>query len=296
MSGIAYDDLWLGAANAWECDHLGHMNTRFYLAKIEQALPPLLDRIGVDGATMMVTAQHMRFHKEVRVGAPLRAYGAVLGSASQGSELLVMLGHAGGDLAATFRLSIARPMDAAAPRAAGVDSVPVPAEAQERGVSMADLASIAASADEASSRGMRRTGLSTIQADHCDHHGRLRLSAVMALAADAVPHLPHGIWREMLERNDGGAPRRIGTVLLESGFIHRRWPSLGERVEVRSAPAGCTDRVTRTEHRLLDPATGRIWAVVHTVGLPLDLDTRRAVRLTPEVQDAYRMVAGTPLA
>ena len=32
------ETLWRGVANAWECDELGHLNVRFYLAKAAEAV------------------------------------------------------------------------------------------------------------------------------------------------------------------------------------------------------------------------------------------------------------------
>jgi acyl-CoA thioester hydrolase len=37
MTGAAIE-VWRGCANAWECDHIGHLNTRYYVAGIELAL------------------------------------------------------------------------------------------------------------------------------------------------------------------------------------------------------------------------------------------------------------------
>ena len=96
-------ELWRGAAAAWECDHLGHLNTRFYAAKVERALPPLIASPG--GADRPLAAQHLRFHKEVRAGTPLHAVGRVTRWDEAGGELLISLVHSqGGELAATCRL------------------------------------------------------------------------------------------------------------------------------------------------------------------------------------------------
>ena len=48
MSGLR--DVSRGTANAWECDHLGHMNTRFYLARVEEGLATLGALLGVPPA------------------------------------------------------------------------------------------------------------------------------------------------------------------------------------------------------------------------------------------------------
>ncbi len=270
-------ELWRGAAQAWECDHLGHLNTRFYLAKIEQALPAL----GAVASRRLRT-QHLRFHREVRTGAPLYAIGGWLSGGGSAGERLIALHHAQDDaLAMTCRL---RHGDAAG-------QGDVPEGARERGLSLNKLAATKADGDEAARQGLARTGLTAILSDQCDADGAWRLSAMMGLIADASLHLRHGDWREVLARTAGPEPLRIGNVLLEIGIVHHRWPAAGDAVEVRSALAECTSRITRTAHWLLDPTTGRPWAAAATVGMPMDLDARRAVALTPEAQAAFRAVA-----
>ena len=274
-------ELWRGAAQAWECDHLGHLNTRFYLAKVEQALPGLIPTHG--NAEQVVAAQHVRFHKEVRAGTALHATGRVLRWSERGGELLVSLRHsATGDLAATCRLRYGDPAQ---------ETADVSEPARERGLSLASLASVEASGRRAEALGLDRTGLTTALPNECDAAGRWRLSATMGMIADASLHLRHGDWRDVLAHSAPGRPARIGNVLLEIGIVHHHWPRLNARVEVRSALADCTPRITRTAHWLLEPGTGRPWATVSAVGMPLDLDTRRPVALTPEAQAAFRATA-----
>ena len=42
--------LWRGNANTWECDELGHLNVRFYMAKAQEALG------GLDGLAVVAGA------------------------------------------------------------------------------------------------------------------------------------------------------------------------------------------------------------------------------------------------
>jgi acyl-CoA thioester hydrolase len=122
----------------------------------------------------------------------------------------------------------------------------------------------------------------------CDAHGHWRLSGFMGRVADSIPHLGNGEWREVLARTMPGGPSRVGSALSEFQAVHVRWPRIGAGCEVRSALAGCTERVTYASHWLLDPETGAPWAAVRTVGIALDLDARRSIPLTAEAQAAYR--------
>jgi acyl-CoA thioester hydrolase len=89
---------------------------------------------------------------------------------------------------------------------------------------------------------------------------------------------------------------RVGSALIEFQTVHVRWPRVGDGCEVRSALAGCTERVTHSSHWLLDPETGAPWAAVRTVGIALDLDARRSIALTAEAQAAYRAASVPGLA
>jgi len=303
MTGAAVE-VWRGCANAWECDHVGHLNTRYYVARVEQALAALARRLElpgvIDGAAehrLLVKAQHMRFLREARAGAALHATGQVLNWGRDAADVLFLLYHSvSGQVAATFRLSVVyverasgrpEPWPERATRAAEALTCEPPSEARPRSISLDD-ATVTASLERARQLGMRATGLGTIMPDLCDAHGEWRLSGFMGRVADSIPHLRNGEWRDVLARTTPGGPLRVGSALVEFQTVHVGWPKVGDGCEVRSALAGCTDRVTYSSHWLLDPETGAPWAAVRTVGIALDLDARRSLPLTAEAQAAYR--------
>src|SRR6185436_20346439 len=97
MSGAAVE-VWRGCANAWECDHIGHLNTRYYVVRIEQALAALARRLGLAEVNdskgqhhLLVKAQHMRFLREARAGAALHATGQVLSWRRDEADVLFLL-------------------------------------------------------------------------------------------------------------------------------------------------------------------------------------------------------------
>ena len=311
MSGAAVE-VWRGCANAWECDHVGHFNTRYYVARVEQALAGLARRLGLrdvidraGGHQLFVKAQHMRFLREARAGAALHATAQVLSWGRDEADVLFLLHHSNsGQVAATFRLSLAyvergsgrpEPWPAQATRAASALLCEAPGEANPRSISL-DGAEVTASLERAQELGLRTTGLSTITSDVCDAHGNWTLSAFMGRVADSIPHLRNGEWRDVLSRTMPGGPLRVGSALIEFQTVHVRWPRIGDGCEVRSALAGCTDRVTYSSHWLLDPETGAPWAAVRTVGIALDLDARRSIALTAEAQAAFRAASVPDLA
>lgn len=78
-------EVWRGGVNTWECDALGHMNVRFYVARAMEGLVGLASALGLNGAfreranaTLLVGDHHIRFLSEARVGAPLHLVAGVL--------------------------------------------------------------------------------------------------------------------------------------------------------------------------------------------------------------------------
>ena len=175
-------EVWRGCANAWECDHVGHLNTRYYVARVEQALAALARRLGLaDGVEsagehqLLVKSQHMRFLREARAGAALHATARVLSWGRDEADVLFLLHHSISDqVAATFRMSLAYverdsgrsvPWPEQATRAARALICGIPSEAKPRSVSLEDK-DVTASLERARELGMRTTGVGTIMSDH----------------------------------------------------------------------------------------------------------------------------------
>ena len=61
-------EVWRGGVNTWECDEMGHMNVRFYVARAVEGLVGLAGALGLEGAfrpnaeaTLLITDQrHVR--------------------------------------------------------------------------------------------------------------------------------------------------------------------------------------------------------------------------------------------
>jgi len=240
----------------------------------------------------------MRFLHEARAGAALHCTAQVLTWGRDEADVLFVLHHSNSDqVAATFRLTLGspEPWPAQATRAASALLCEAPSEAKPRSISL-DGVEVTASLERARQMGLRTTGLDAITPDVCDAHGKWKLSAFMGRVADSIPHLRNGDWRQVLARTAPGSPSRVGSALIEFHAVHVRWPRIGDGCEVRSALAGCTERVTYSSHWLLDPQTGAPWAAVRTVGIALDLDARRSIPLTADAQAAYRAASVPDLA
>lgn len=287
-------EVWRGAVQAWECDHMGHFNTRFYVDRVEQALAGLFAEIGIDGSTVTVETEHHRFHREVRAGGAIYATAQFVQMGARDAEIVIRILHSANDvLSASFVLQVTCDTDwpDAAREAAAKITGPQDSSTLPRGLEAGEGADPGANRERAQQLGMQLTARSVLFPDRCDERGRLRLSAAMGAVAGAIANMRGGNWRDVLKETAPTKPQRLGGALVEFVFHHRKWPHVGDRIELWSGQVDCTDKVTKVAHWLIDPATGEAWATVRAVGVALDLDARRLVPLTPEAQDAFRREA-----
>lgn len=278
MTGV--EEVWRGAVNSWQCDHLGHLNTRFYLALVEQGLSVLRRGWGPTGRNgLLIRDQHMRFLREARVGDALYLEAGVTAVNGARVQVALVLRHAGqGDVCAAFTLDGDREGDA--PLGWLSPAWDPPPEAAPRSLPADDRSW---TVDETRAR---RTGLALIGPDQIAADGRLRPSVLMGLIADAVPHMPRSDWRAVLKETSPGV-ERIASALVEFRTHHEAWPRAGDLCEVLSTTDGCSDRATFSRHWLRNADTGAFYAGVRTAGIAMDLDARKVLKLTPEAQAAY---------
>ena len=78
-------EVWRGGVNTWECDEMGHMNVRFYVARMMEGLAELAHVAGLEHAfrpnapsTLAPRDQHIRFIKEAHAGKPWTMTACVL--------------------------------------------------------------------------------------------------------------------------------------------------------------------------------------------------------------------------
>ncbi|WP_308237939.1 thioesterase family protein [Phenylobacterium sp. J426] len=107
-------EVWRGSVAAWECDHMGHMNVGFYVAKASEGLVGLAAELGMPhafapdaSATLIVRDQHIRFLKEARPGAALHMTGGVVEVDEDTARLAFLMHHGDGAFAASFQTLVA---------------------------------------------------------------------------------------------------------------------------------------------------------------------------------------------
>lgn len=285
-------EVWRGSVATWECDAMGHLNVGFYVAKSMEGLIGLAAELGMPQAftpeapaTLIVREQHIRFVREAHPGAPLHMTGGVVEMGEDEARLLLLLRHRTGELAASFQTVVAHataregrafPWPERVRRRAEALAVEVPAQAAPKSIPLDPIAS-QASLGRAEALGLKRTALGAVRAGDCDAFGRMRTELMMARISDGIPHFFDG---QRPGAAEGGA--RVGGAALEYRLVHLDWPRAGDRVELRSGPAGGDARFRRLIHWLLDPATGQPWGVAEAIAVSFDLETRKIITLSDE--------------
>lgn len=296
-------EVWRGCVNTWECDEMGHMNVRFYVAKAMEGLVGLAAALGMPqafspyaNATLLLREQHIRFLREARPGAPLAMRGCVLDIGESEARLLLVLFHASGEPAASFQTVVAHvtagddPRPFAWPRQAldlaGPLTAPIPPYAAARSVSLAPFSS-QASLPRADALGLIPISAGAIGGQDCDVFGRMRAEQFIGRVSDGIATLAARTRAVVLESAEP-RPQRIGGAVLEYRLVQLDWPRAGDRFVVRSGMAGIEDRTQRLVHWMLDPHSGKAWGTSEAVAVTLDLDTRKIVTASTEARAALR--------
>ena len=102
--------LYQGSVNTWECDEMGHMNVRFYVAKMMEGLAEFAHAVGLDHAfrkdgpsTLRPREQHIRFMREARAGEPFTMVACVLEVSESSFLLYQQINHMNGEPCAAYR-------------------------------------------------------------------------------------------------------------------------------------------------------------------------------------------------
>jgi acyl-CoA thioester hydrolase len=295
-------EVWRGGVNAWECDEMGHLNVRFYVARAMEGLAGLAAGLGLPraftaaaNATLMLRDLHIRFLREARVAAPLHMRGWVVEIGDSAARLMLVLYHSRTlEPAATFQLLVEHvtPREGRVfawpelmqERAAAL-TAPVPSFGAPRSVDLAPVKS-QASVERADGLGLTTVANGAVSPQDCDVFGRMRPDHFLGRVSESVSILAGPIRR--IAAGPGYAPERIGGVMLEYRLIYLDWPRAGEPVVIRSGLAEVGPRTQNMVHWLLNPSTGRPWATAKAVAASFDLEQRKAIPVSPDAQAALQ--------
>ena len=295
-------EVWGGGVNTWECDEMGHLNVRFWVAKSFEGIAGLAAQLGMPRAftagaesTLVVREQHIRFLREARAGAGLIMTGGVVEMGETDARLLLVIRHLSGEPAATFQVVVSHvtstdlrafPWPARIREAADALRVEIPAYAAARGLDLAPVQPMASHA-KALELNLTRIGMGVIAPAECDVFGRMRGEMFIGRVSDGVNRL-FGETRPGPEPVSGEPLPNIGGAVLEYRVLHLDWPRAGDSIELRSGFAAVEARTRRVMHWMVDPVSGRAWASAEAVVISFDLDARKVVDIPPAAQASYR--------
>lgn len=284
VNGGHYEQIgWRGTINAWECDEMGRLELRFYVAIAWQGALFQATELGWDGTPGEVTLdeQHIRFHRELRPNVPAHLHCGVIAADQHGAQLFQRLVRSDtGDTIATFRTTISRLSTAhdATELPSDLTFVDVPDEGRYRGLNPDEPLP-----DAPDLSGLKLTGRSVVLPQDCDK-GVMRRDLVLGRVAEATPHLV-GFFNLAAHAATGLS---LGGASVECRLRYLHWPTEGDRCDMFSAIMAVDRRTQRLAHYMIDPALGRVFASIEVVALMLDLDRRRAATIPDELLATMR--------
>jgi len=291
-----------------EIDSLGHLNVRFYLARIDRANRVLLDALGLGaavleerGATLRRVDTYCRFRREQFEGAELAVHGGVLeATGAQVRGYFEIRNPARDEIAATFvtgtimadradRQTLELPMSTR--QVNEQYGVQLPAYARPRSLSLdpprIDLpfTTLMERIGESVEFGMtgRREGM--IDASDCGPDGVLRDDVELMFVmfrrqielADAKAFGP-----PILHTDEG---HRFAWAMLETRNIELARPRSGDTVVWIGADVAIAEKSRQSRRWAFVKSTGQLLSIHDSVGIAMDLDARRAIAIPRAVRE-----------
>ena len=286
-------EVWRGGVSAWECDEMGHLNVRFYVARAMEGLAGIAAALGMADAftararaTLIVREHHIRFLREAHVGAALHMTAGVVEMTESEAVLLQVLTHSlSGDTCATFVTRVAHavahdgrafPWPVRSHALAEALRTGVPAEAAPRSIPGAPFTSQASLA-RADALELKVVGRGAVGPQDCDVFGRMAPELFMTRNGHGLAH-----FIEPLRAAAAAAATRVGGAALEYRLAYLDLPRAGDLIELRSGFAEIQPKYARMVHWLLNPRTGAPYATAEHIGANFDLDARRILAIPPE--------------
>jgi acyl-CoA thioester hydrolase len=286
------------SVQTWDCDQMGHMNVQFYVQRAEDAVAHLARHLGLGpaiareaNARLLPSSHHMRFHRELRPGAPYRLLAAPV--AVQDNSVSIGVEMRGPDDRISFtcagdyrwcdvdsRAVLDLPDEALALIHRRLSSLPP--EAQPRGMTL-DPPRQRASLADAEQMGLITALLGEVLPEHCDTAGHLRVRDYMGRVSDAIPNL---LLRTTGRDRSAETASRIGGAALEYRFVYRKPARAGDLISVRSGVKSIGPKTYNWVHWILNEETGEAHATAEAVAVAMDLDARKAI----PIPDSLRSV------
>jgi acyl-CoA thioester hydrolase len=299
---VATIEVLRSGVNTWECDQMGHLNVRHYLARANQGLVTLLLQLGLlpsqmraQGLALRTRDQHVRFLRELRPGTSFSVHAGVVSASAQRLFVFEEMRLVHEPAVAASMLSEVSleevatgdelPFSDAVLAHARALTTDIPTESAPRGVERI-TPRVPPMRDEALERGLVGAFLGPVLPEDCDAFGVMTEGAFMARVSDGMGHLFNSL---RSTRHSG-----VGGAALEYRYVFHERPRLGDVIEVRSGLKGVGRKTTHLCHWIFNVETGRCAATSEAVAVSFDLTTRKSLDISPEARTALleRVVPG----
>jgi acyl-CoA thioester hydrolase len=306
-------EVYRGSINTWECDEMGHMNVRFYVAKMMEGLAEFAHVAGLRQAfrpkarsTLSPRDQHIRFIKEAHAGKPFTMTACVLEVSESSVLLYQQIDHASGEPCASYRTWVDHVDVESRAAFAWSDATrailealkdEAPAACAPRSLDLSVTPSASARMADADAIAAPVVGRGVFKVTECDLDGRLMPEFFIGRLSDSIAHLLQP-WREEVGQaaKARGEMVTMGGAVLEYRLIYRRWPRPGDRFVIRSSRGFQKEKVHSFVHWLVDPDSGEAWCTTEAVAVALNLETRKILPATPGLIEALAKVAPAGLS
>ena len=292
-------EVWRGGVNAWNCDGMGHLNVRYYVAFATEGLEGLAAELGLTDAfrpggasTLVVRDHHLRFLREAREGAFLHMRAGVVEIGEADATIVQLIYHSiSGEVCAAIQSRVSHvtaqdlrpfPWSAKVRDRARALACTLPEIAKARSLSQA-APSAEVDRARADEWGLEPIGMGVVQPGEADVFGRMAAHHFLGHVADGITGMVAPFRQTVVDHAETD-PKRFGGAALEYRVVYRAWPRVGDRFVVRSGISGVDHVAMKMTHWILDPATGQPWGGAEAVVTTFDLDARKIVRIAQPAQ------------
>ncbi|AJE49210.1 thioesterase family protein [Celeribacter indicus] len=258
--------------NQWECDHNGHWNVRFYSRAAQAASEAAAVLCGASNpGAASVTTRHLRYHRELFSGAPVRVRSGVLTGGPQAGALLHLI-ESHGRLSATAldRTPGPVPQVGAFPAGAATHALP-------RGLPPGDFVPLR------EGEAARDVILGPVPTEARDHTGDLSSDGMMNFVSIAS----HGLLNALGFTPEFVARTGISRMAVEMKTTRHVFCPESTILSARSVIAAVTGKSAVIRHDLYSATTGTVIASAAQCIVMVDLSTRKAVPMPEELARGF---------
>lgn len=297
---------YFGEAVQWECDELGHLNMRHYMTKTHQARQYFFIHLGLEhafraGADSTVRSADfiIRYLKECRPGERIKISTAILALHEDTAELLHVMTHFDGTVAAVITEVVAHiylrtgerfRWPARVKEAAKNHMTTRPAIAQPRSLPAlkSGAAPLAPDLPTLKDGGAQMIGAGVFQPAETDIFGAVMPQSLLGRITESVGNFQQ-LWPEIHASMENGGS--VSGALLEICVHIHDTPTSGEACVLYSAIQSANSYTRQADHHIIDPLSGQSWASVSASACLFDTATRRLVKTAPDQIKALNAAA-----